>query len=118
MAHDQPENVVYERELMIAYGHAGDVLGFRVGEHLGDFAGAAEVLGKAVAIAEWLARQDPSDEKARLDLASAKLRFGAVLLNQGQSAAGLAQLAEAERYNASLRRRTAPTRCIWETPSP
>ena len=48
---------------MIAYGHVGDVLGFRAGEHLGDFAGAAEVLGKAVVIAEWLVRQDPSDER-------------------------------------------------------
>ncbi|MBZ5608578.1 MAG: serine/threonine protein kinase [Acidobacteriia bacterium] len=107
MARDQPGNVVYQRQLMIAYGHVGDVLGFRAGEHLGDFAGAAEVLGKAVAIAEWLARQDPSDEKARFDLASAKLRFGTVLLEQGHAPDGLAQLEEADRLNAPLLRKNA-----------
>ena len=107
MAHDQPQNVVYQRQLMIAYGHVGDVLGFRAGEHLGDFAGAAEVLSKAVAIAEWLARQDPSDEKARFDQASAKLRLGTVLWRQGQAAAGLAQLEEADRLNAPLLRKNA-----------
>jgi len=86
---------------MIAYGHVGDVLGFRAGEHLGDFAGAAEVLGKAVVIAERLVRQDPSDEKARIDLASAKLRFGTVLGEQGQAAAGLAQLEEADLFECA-----------------
>jgi hypothetical protein len=56
-----------------------------------------------VAIAEWLTRHDPSDEKARLDLASAKLRFGTVLWQQGEATAGLAQLEEAERLNGPLR---------------
>ena len=102
MVHDSPQNVVYRRQLMIAYGHVGDVLGFRAGEHLGDFAGAAEVLRKAVEIAEWLVQQDPSDEKARFDLASAKLRFGTVLWEQGQAAEGLAQLQGADRLNAPL----------------
>jgi eukaryotic-like serine/threonine-protein kinase len=105
MARNHPQNVVYQRQLMIAYGHVGDVLGFRAGENLGDFEGAAQVLGKAVAIAEWLVRQDPSDEKARFDLASAKLRLGTVLEEQGQTAAGLAQLEEADRLNAPLLRK-------------
>ena len=107
MARDQPQNVVYQRQLMIAYGHVGDVLGFRAGEHLGDFAGAAEVLAKALAIAEWLARQDQSDEKARFDLASAQLRLGTVLWQQGRTAAGLAQLEAADRLNAPLLRKNA-----------
>ena len=105
MVHDSPQNVVYQRQLMIAYGHIGDVLGFRAGEHLGDFAGAAEVLRKAVTIAQWLAQQDPSDEKARFDLASAELRFGTVLWEKGQAAEGLARLEAADRLNAPLLRK-------------
>ncbi|HTR36602.1 MAG TPA: serine/threonine-protein kinase [Bryobacteraceae bacterium] len=105
MVRASPQNVVNQRQLMIAYGHVGDVLGFRAGEHLGDFTGAAEVLRKAVAIAEWLVQQDPSDEKARFDLASAELRFGTVLWEQGQAAEGLARLEGADRLNTPLLRK-------------
>jgi tetratricopeptide (TPR) repeat protein len=116
MAVADPRNVVFQRQLMIAYGHVGDVLGFREGQHLGDFAGAAAVLEKAVTIAEWLTQQDPQDEKARFDLASAKLRLGAVLINLHQPANGRRQLEEAAALNAPLLRKS-PANVLFQANS-
>lgn len=100
---ESPNHTVFRRNLLVGYGTLGDVLGFRTGENLGDFAGATEAFRKAAEIAEWLCRNDPADRKARFDLSSSYMRLGSLLADDPtQAAAGLRQLQDAERLNTAL----------------
>lgn len=93
----------YQRNLLIAYGNLGDVLGFRTGQNLGDAAGAAAAFEKAAALAEAASDSDPADRRAMFDLSSAKLRLGAALSDvPGQEARGLRLLEDAEQLNSTL----------------
>jgi tetratricopeptide (TPR) repeat protein len=100
---ERPTDATYQRNLIIAYGNLGDVLGFRTGQNLGDPAGAAAAYEKAVRLAEAATRSDPADQRAIFDLASAKLRLGAALSDvPGQEARGLRVLEEADALNTTL----------------
>lgn len=64
--------------LMLGYGHEGDILGWPSAPNLGDREGAYSSYRKAVAVAEKLASADAKDSRARMDLAIALGRQGAV----------------------------------------
>ena len=76
MAH--PNDVSYKRNLMIGYGHVGDILGSPVAYNLGDSAGAREYYRKAVAIGQEMHDADPNDVTAKFDLAAGLERLGMV----------------------------------------
>ena len=76
-----PENINFQRDLMIGYGQLGDVLGFRAGSSLGDAKGAADAFAKASAIAESLSKRDPNDRRAQADVAQVRLRLSTMLLD-------------------------------------
>jgi tetratricopeptide (TPR) repeat protein len=99
-----PDNTEYRRNLAVSYGNLGDVLGSRVGENLGDEAGAAQAFEKALALAEYARTRDPNDRRARFDLANARIRLGAVLADADppQPAAALVYFDEADRLVSEL----------------
>jgi hypothetical protein len=79
------------------------VLGYRVGENLGDIAGAAAAYTKAIELATWARQHDAADRRALFDLSSAELRLRTVLVdNSHDTAAARRHLEEAERLNAAL----------------
>jgi tetratricopeptide (TPR) repeat protein len=98
----EPNNTQYRRQLLISYGHLGDVLGFRIGESLGDTAGAAAAFTRAVELARWAQESDPSDHRARFDLASGKMRLGTMMLASGARSDALRELTDAEKLIQSL----------------
>jgi len=71
-----PNDVVYKRNLMIGYGHVGDILGSPVTYNLGESEGARSYYRKAVAIGEELHDADPNDITAKFDLAAGLERLG------------------------------------------
>jgi tetratricopeptide (TPR) repeat protein len=75
---NHPNDVVYQRSLMIGYGHLGDTLGSPVAYNLGDTAGALAYYRKAVDIAEEIYDADPKDSTAKYDFAAGLERLGMV----------------------------------------
>lgn len=73
------ELVSYQRELMFAYSHMGDVLGNPNLPNLGDTARAVEAYGKMREVARKVHEADPSDQRARGDYGIALSRVAAVL---------------------------------------
>jgi eukaryotic-like serine/threonine-protein kinase len=100
---EDPGNLEFKRKLMVSYGNLGGALAYQPGRNIGDTAGAAAVLQKAVAIAEWAQSKDTADRRAQFDLASARLRLGAVEVEDARSLSdGLAQLDQARRIGDHL----------------
>ena len=100
---EQPQNVSYQRDLMVGYGSLGDILGYQNGLNLGDTAGAVAAFRRAFEIAQWLSEKDPADRKARFDLFSATLRLGSLMADDPEHRVeGLRQLEDAERIIAPL----------------
>ena len=100
---EDPNDVSERRNLMVGYGNLGDLLGVHLGMNLGDTAGGAAAITKAVEIAEWLCAKDPADRKAQFDLASARLRLGALLAGQPERAVeGIRNLQESQRILTGL----------------
>jgi serine/threonine protein kinase/tetratricopeptide (TPR) repeat protein len=87
-----PNDVLYKRDLMIAYGHVGDMLGSPVVYNLRDSEGARSYYLQAVAIGEEISNADPRDSTARFDLAAALERFGMVDVPASGAAESLAAL--------------------------
>ena len=52
---------------------------YRLGQNLGDTAGAAEAFGQAARLARATSAADPNDWRARFDIVNAELRIGATL---------------------------------------
>jgi serine/threonine protein kinase len=104
LVEEEPNNIEFRRNLLVAYGNLGDVLGYRLGQNLGDTAGAAAAFGKAAEIAEWARRHDPADRRATFDLVNAKLRLGGLFgeADPPQPEAAIRDLGEARRLNLSL----------------
>lgn len=103
LVRDEPANLEFKRTLMVSYGNLGDVLGYRVGENLGDAEGAADAFGKATAIADEAMLADAADRRAVFDAVNAKLRLGALLVdNPRRISQGLVHLEDADRLNQRL----------------
>ncbi len=100
---DHPTDVEFRRALMVSHGSLGDIRGYRLGENLGDVAGATAAFTRAVALARTTTAEDPADRRARFDLVNALLRLGGVLAEApGGTRDALAYLDEAHRLNAGL----------------
>lgn len=102
LVREDPDNAQYRRNLLIGYGHLGDVLGYRAGDNLADAEGAIAAFYKAVEIATWLRDRDPADRRAAYDLVNARVRLGTVLADAGLAEAGLKEFEEAARLSAPL----------------
>jgi eukaryotic-like serine/threonine-protein kinase len=87
MVDQHPENTSYRRLLLIAYGHLGDTLGPASANGLGQLPESVEAFKKAGAIAAWISERDPADRKAWFDLAVARMRTAASLLEEPGGAA-------------------------------
>jgi serine/threonine protein kinase/tetratricopeptide (TPR) repeat protein len=87
-----PNDVVYKRDLMIGYGHVGDILGSPIAYNLGDSAGARAYYRKAVVIGEEIHNADPNDSTAKFDLAAGLERLGMVDVPKSEMAESLAEL--------------------------
>ena len=104
LVREDPENIDFRRELLVGYGHLGDVLAFRSGENLGDQAGAIAAFERASELAQWGHQRDPADRRAWSDLMNAKFRLGFVLAaTPGRAADALTVLLDAERWCDRLR---------------
>ena len=113
LAAAQPNNARMMRQLMIAYSHLGDALGSPTRTSMRDYEGAGAVLGKMLAIAEDLARQDPNDRRLRMDLMFSLLRVANVQSPEGPCEARSSNSAGPWRSAWSWRRWTRRTpRCI------
>jgi tetratricopeptide (TPR) repeat protein len=108
MVREEPENVTYRRELMMSYSRLADILGSRMGENLGDFAGAEQVLEQAAETADWLVLRDSADRSARFDLAEIRLRSGLMVLRDlGRPDQALKLLEQTQALLAGLEKEDA-----------
>ena len=62
-----PHNVAWSRDMMLAYGHIGDVLGYPDLQNLGDRAGALQAYRRAAEIGRTLYEVDRADQRAASD---------------------------------------------------
>jgi tetratricopeptide (TPR) repeat protein len=108
---DHPNNARLLRQLIIAYSHLGDALGSPTRSSLKDYDGAAAICNKMLAIAEDLARQDPSDRRVQMDVMFSLLRVANVTSVKDRPAALLhfrralqigQELAKGDPKNATL----------------
>jgi serine/threonine protein kinase len=74
-----PGNTRYQQQLLLQYGHLGDVLGFPGLPNLGDTAGAEAAYRKAAKTAAYLYRSDASNLRALTDYAISLARLGGVI---------------------------------------
>ena len=95
LANRDPANAMWQRNLMMAYGHMGTTLGGPFTYHLGETREAAVYYAKALAIAERMHRADPQNRTAELDTAAALLRLGSLPPEPGQEAAALERIRRA-----------------------
>jgi eukaryotic-like serine/threonine-protein kinase len=72
-----PRNTKIQRNLMIGYGHIGDILGNPFTGCIGDYPGALKYYQKAAGIAADMKRADPSDQRAGSDMGMIWTRMGA-----------------------------------------
>jgi serine/threonine protein kinase len=100
---EHPDQADYQRNLLIAYGHLGDMLGYNADGNLGDTAGAAVMFEKAAALARETVARDPADRRAVYDVANATLRLGTLLADDRQYGAARKALEESDRLVAGLR---------------
>jgi serine/threonine protein kinase len=91
----QPNDVVFRRNLLIAYGHVGAILGLPTVDNLGDPRGALRYYRKAVAIAREIVATDPQGSTGQYDLASAMLRMASIEVPPGELPASLDALRQA-----------------------
>jgi serine/threonine protein kinase len=97
LVRESPNDVLIQRNLMIAYGSLGDHLGGPfLSKNLGDTAGALQSYKNAAEIAQRLYKADPADRLARSDLATALMRVGMTLEQPGEIAESLDDLRRAE----------------------
>jgi serine/threonine protein kinase len=99
---EQPLQADYQRNLLIAYGHLGDMLGYNGAGNLGDIAGATVMFEKATALARVAMARDPADRRAVFDVASVTLRLGTLLADARQYDAALKPMEESYRLTTGL----------------
>jgi tetratricopeptide (TPR) repeat protein len=87
-----PQDVSVQRDLLIAYGHLGDLTGNPMFLNLGDPRGSVAWYQKALAIARQMAAADSSNARARNDEGMALLRIGTSQVAEGENRAALETL--------------------------
>jgi eukaryotic-like serine/threonine-protein kinase len=90
----------HELRVLLAdcYQSLGDLLGHGGLQNLGDRAGALESYGKAIAVFDAMAAENPGDQKARGGAAVMRIRIGDMQQAQGDLGAAL------ENYRGALQR--------------
>lgn len=101
-AHGEP---ALQRELADAYERVGDVRGGESSGSLGDLSGAIESYTKALRIREALVSVNPSDTRARRDLASSHEKLGSRLLELRDPSTGVEHLRKALTLRLDLTRK-------------
>jgi tetratricopeptide (TPR) repeat protein len=91
-----PQNASLRRDLMLAYGHAADVLGNPNIANLGDHAGATQEYQKAAAIGKQLYDADPSNQRAAVDYGIVLSRLASVMDDSDFTAKAAAHRASLE----------------------
>src|SRR5581483_4961224 len=71
----EPQNASLRRDLMLAYGHIGDVSGNPNLPNLGDRAGALQAYKRAAEVGKQLYQADPANERAAVDYGIALSRM-------------------------------------------
>jgi tetratricopeptide (TPR) repeat protein len=97
-----PTDVLTRRSLMITYGNLGGNLGNPLYQNLGDFEGAREYYGKALAIARDLAKADNDNVLAQYDLAQALFLYSILEFPKEEWPASLELLRESDRIFQKL----------------
>jgi serine/threonine protein kinase len=100
-AHGDP---ALQRELAAAYERVGDVRGGKSSGSLGDIAGAIESYTKALGIREAVVARNPTDARARRDLATSHQKIGDRLIETSEPSKGLEHLREARKLYLGLTR--------------
>jgi tetratricopeptide (TPR) repeat protein len=103
LVEQNPNNTGYQRSLLIAYGHIGDLLGLPENRGLDRLPEAVEAFDKAGEIAESMVRLDPANRVAQADRATALNRSAACLLEMPDGAPrALANLSRAKDVVTNL----------------
>ena len=89
----RPQDVAVQHDLLIAYGHLGDLTGSPMFASLGDYREGVDWYRKAAAIARQMTAADPSDTQAPNDEGTALLRIGAAQTAAGENREALESLA-------------------------
>jgi len=90
-----PNNVSFQRGLLVTYGNYAGVLGVPFFPNLGRPQEARAACTKSLAMARQLANADPEDVNARVDVAASLTRLASIDPPPGAIAESLAQLREA-----------------------
>jgi hypothetical protein len=80
LAAEFPNSPIVQRNLMLAYSHLGDILGYPGLPNLGRPDAAVEYFRKCFTVAKTISAADPTDQIARFDVAMARLRLARTLL--------------------------------------
>ncbi len=99
----KPQDVTVQHDLLIAYGHLGDVTGSPLFLTLGDYRGGVLWYQKSLAIARQMEAADPSNAQARSDEGTALMRIGTSQFAAGENRAALETLQLAEARLVPLR---------------
>jgi eukaryotic-like serine/threonine-protein kinase len=99
----RPQDVSVQHDLLIAYGHLGDLTGSPMFASLGDYRGSVVWYRKAAAIARQMAAADHSNVQARTDEGTALLRIGASQTAAGENREAKESLRQAEALLAPSR---------------
>ena len=99
----RPRDVQVQRDLLIAYGHLGDITGSPMFPSKGDYREAIVLYRKAAAIAHAMGAADPSNVQARNDEGTALFRVGASQTAAGDNRLALESLRQSEVLLEPLR---------------
>jgi tetratricopeptide (TPR) repeat protein/tRNA A-37 threonylcarbamoyl transferase component Bud32 len=86
LAAAEPQNVAWQRDLMLAYGHVADVLGNPDLQNLGDRDGAVQAYRQAAEIGKKLYEADPADQRAMTDYGIVLSRVETMMDNRDPAA--------------------------------
>ncbi len=99
----RPRDVGVQHDLLIAYGHLGDITGSPMFASLGDYGEAVVLYRKAAGIAHLMGAADASNVQARVDEGTALMRVGTSQNAAGENRPALASLRQAEALLEPLR---------------
>jgi tetratricopeptide (TPR) repeat protein len=115
LAAAKPGDTQFERNLMLAYAHAGDVLSDPRDANVQDLQGARVYYRKAVSIAEKMAAADRENNNAQIDLMAALYHQGTVDRDPKYRRESLAILRRAAALADSLQERDPSNAFVAKT---
>jgi tetratricopeptide (TPR) repeat protein len=110
----RPQDVTVQHDLLIAYGHLGDITGSPMFPSLGNYREGVGWYRKALAIAQQMVAADRSNVQARNDEGTALLRIGASQTAAGEHRAALESLQRAEDFLMPLHNASPASQTLAE----